>query len=65
MRRFAPGPHDDALLGIGKNLADHRLVKPSPPKLLDRVGRQHEVQDRMGLAFHRSDCGIGSTHNLS
>jgi len=58
---LATGPHNKALLGIGKNLADHRLVEVAPSKLQDRVRRQHEVQDGMSLAFHNNDYGMAST----
>ena len=56
MYNFASGPHGDALLRIGENLADHRLVEPPPPILGARVRRQNEVQGRDSLVIHRGDC---------
>ena len=43
MRHFASGSHGNPLLGIGKNLADHRPVEPSPLEFRDRVRREYEI----------------------
>jgi hypothetical protein len=60
MYNFASGPHGNALLRIGENLANHLLIEPAPSKLAAHVRRQHKVQDGNGLAIHHSNCGIAS-----